>query len=67
MTIRRVTVFCLLACLLAPAAQAADLGEPSSRLPEWVLDSVQPIRDSIGSESPDKTSQNVAPIVTPTG
>ena len=67
MTVRRTAIFFLLLCLLAPAAQAMDLGEPFSRLPQWILDFVEWIRDSLGAENPANETRNLGPIVTPTG
>ncbi len=67
MTSRRIAAFLLLICLVAPAAQAADLGEPMSWLPQWFLDFVERIHDSLGAENPTNTSQGVGPWSVPTG
>lgn len=67
MTLRRIATFFLLVCLLAPAAQAAELGEPFSWLPQWLLDLVEGIRDSLGSENPANANQRLGPGTVPTG
>ncbi len=66
MTLRRIALFLLLTCLLAPAAQAAGI-EPYGWLPQWALDLVELIRDSLGAEIPANPGLNVGPWSVPTG
>lgn len=67
MTLRRIATFFLLVCLLAPAAQAAELGDPFPWLPQWFLDLVERIRDSLDSENPANAKQRLGPGTVPTG
>ncbi len=67
MTLRRIAALLLLICLVAPAAQAADLGELRSWFPQWLLEFVENIRDSLGAEIPVSTSQPSGPYSIPTG
>ena len=67
MTLRRIAAVLLLVCLLAPAAQAGELGEPFSWLPQWLLDFVEQIRDSLGLEVPANARQNTGAETVPTG
>ena len=67
MTLRRFAACLLLICLVAPAAQAMELGEPWAWLPEWLLDFVDQVRDSLGAEKPANTSESTGPYSVPTG
>ena len=67
MTLRRIATFFLLLCLLAPAAQAAELGDPFSWLPQWFLDLVEQLCDSLGAENPANATQGIGPETVPTG
>ena len=67
MTSRRAIAFFVLVCLLAPAAQASELGEPYTWLPEWLLEFVEWICDNLGAEFPTNTTQGIGPETVPIG
>lgn len=67
MVASRATAILLIACLLAPVAQAGELGGRISWLPDWVVDLFEKLRDSLSQEFPTNTSQNIGPEMVPTG
>lgn len=67
MTSRRIAAFLLLVCLLAPAAQARDLEETFSWLPQWLLNLIGQIHDTLATEIPTNATDHAVPVVPPTG
>lgn len=67
MTTRRTAALLLLVCLLAPTAYAGELMMSAGWLPDWLLDLIQLIRDSLGSDIPANTSEKTAPYIVPIG
>lgn len=64
---RCIAAFLLVACWLAPVAQAETVDVSLSWLPQWIVDLTEWICAILGAENPPNTTQNVGPIAVPTG